>query len=89
MRSQAALGAYVGGLAPLLALCGRPWAALGAAVYDLGPLLWPMLAVLGRSWDICWPSWAVLGLLPPVLGRLGPKSGPNPSGSRIQEAEAL
>ena len=47
-------------------LCGRPWAALGASVCDLGPLLgsWglcgglgplfgPLWAVLGRSWGLC------------------------------------
>ena len=36
-------------------------AALGAFVGGLVPLLEPMLEVLGRSWDLCWRSWAVLG----------------------------
>ena len=35
--------------------------ALGAYVGGLGPLLGPMLAVLGRSWGLCWRSWAALG----------------------------
>ena len=35
----------------------------------LGPLLGPMLAVLGRSWALCWRSWAVLGPMLAVLGR--------------------
>ena len=45
----------------------------------LGLLLEPMLAVLGRSWDLCWRSWAALGayvgglglLLGPMLAVLG------------------
>ena len=90
----AALGAFVGGLVPLLEpmlavlahswdLCGRSWAALGACVGGLG-----------RSRGLCWRSCAALGayvgglgpLLGPllaVLGRLGPKSGPGPSGKAI------
>ena len=32
------------------ALCWRSWAALGPCVGGLGPLLGPMLAVLGCSW---------------------------------------
>ena len=43
-------------------LCGRSWVALGAYVGGLGPLLGPMLAVLGRSW--------------PSAGGLGPLLGP-------------
>ena len=65
---------------------GRSWAALGAYVGGLGPLLEPMLAVLGRSWDLCCRSWAALGayagglaaMLEPkwsVLEGSGPKSG--------------
>ena len=57
----AALGAYVGDLKPLLGLYWRSWAALGAAVCGPGPLLEPMLSVLGRSWGLCWRSWAALG----------------------------
>ena len=34
--------------------------ALGAYVGGLGPLLGPMLAVLGRAWGLCWWSWAAL-----------------------------
>ena len=45
----AALGAYAADLGPLLGLYWRSWAALGAAVCGPGPLLEPMLAVLGRS----------------------------------------
>ena len=33
---------------------GRPGAALGAYVAGLGALLECMLAVWGRSWDLCW-----------------------------------
>ena len=44
------------------------WAALGAYVGDLGLLLEPMLAVLGRSWGLCWRSWAALGA---YVGGLG------------------
>ena len=37
-----------------------------------GPLLGPLLAVLGRSWGLCSRSWAILGPLLAVPGRLGP-----------------
>ena len=47
----------------------RSWAALGASVAGLGLLLVPMSAVLGRSWDLCWQSWAALGPQQAVLGR--------------------
>jgi len=70
----AALGAYVGDLKPLLGLYWRSWAALGAAVCGPGPLLEPMLSVLGRSWGLCWRSWAALGAY--VVG-LGPKNAKN------------
>ena len=57
----------------------------------------PVWVVLGRSCGLCWRSWAALGayvgglgpLLGPllaVLGRLGPKSGPGPSGKAIWQA---
>ena len=46
---------------------------LGAYVGGLGPLLGPMLAVLGRSWGLCWQSWAALGA---HVGGLGSGSGP-------------
>ena len=36
----------------------RSWAALGAYVGGLGPLLGPMLAVWGRSWGLCGRSGA-------------------------------
>ena len=86
-------------------LCWRSWAALGAYVGGLGPLLGPMLVVLGRSWGLCWRSWAALrayvgGLgsgSGPKLAVLGPKwsvleairakSGPNPSGKAIWQAD--
>ena len=38
------------------------------------PLFGAMLAVLGRSWDLCWRTWPLLGPLLAVLGRLGPKN---------------
>ena len=97
-RSWVALGACAGGLGPLLGplravlgrswgFCGRSWAALGASVGGLG-----------CSWGPCWRSWAALGasfrglgpLLGPllaVLGCLGPKSGPGPSGKAIWQAD--
>ena len=40
-----------------------------ASVGSLGPLLGPMLAVLGCSWGLCWRSWAALGA---YVGCLGP-----------------
>ena len=54
----------------------------GARSTASGPVLDPLLAVLGRSWGLCWRSWAalgvyvggpgpLLGLLWAVLGRLG------------------
>ena len=72
-----ALGAYVGGLGPLLGpllavldgswgVCWRSWAALGAYVDGLGRLLGRMLA---------------------VLGRLKAKSDPNRSGKVIWQAD--
>ena len=45
--------------------------ALGAYVGGLGPLLGPMLAVLGRSWGL--RSWAALGA---NVGGLGLLLGP-------------
>ena len=39
---------------------GRSWRALRAYVDGLGLLLGPLLAVLGRSWGLCWRSWAAL-----------------------------
>ena len=79
-RSWVALGPYVGGLVPLLGLCWRSCAALGAYVGGLGPLLGPKLAAraaLGAS----------EGGLGTGSGRKAAqswKSGPNPSGSRVQ-----
>ena len=54
-------------------LCWRSWTALGAYVGSLGPLLGPMLAVLGRSLGLCWRSWAALKA---YVGGLGSRSGP-------------
>ena len=68
---RSALRCYVGGLGPLL---GPMFAVLGL-----------MLAVLGRSWGLCWRSWRLLGPLLAVLGRLGPKNNPNPSGKAIRQ----
>ena len=47
--------------------------ALGAYVGGLGPLLGPVLVVLGRSWGLCWRSWAALGA---DVGGLGLLLGP-------------
>ena len=54
-------------------ICARSWVALGAYVGGLGPLLGPMLAVLGRSWALCCGSRATLGA---HVGGLGPLLGP-------------
>ena len=53
-------------------LCGRSWAALGAYVGGIEPLLGPMFAILGRSWGLCWRSWAALCA---SVGRLGRSPG--------------
>ena len=97
-RSWAALGTYVGGLGPLLALSRRSWAALGTYVGDLGPLL----GLYGRSWANLGPStgglgctWAALGayvgdlepLLRPMLAVSG-KVAQTRAGTWSQEAEA-
>jgi len=47
-------------------LSRRSWAAVGAYLDGLGPLLELMLAVLGRSWDASGHSWSALRAL---LGR--------------------
>ena len=97
-RSWAALGAYVGclgayvgglgsGAGPKLAvlgrswglcwlswgLCWRSWAALRAYVGGLGSGSGPKLAVLGPKWS--------------VLEAIRAKSGPNPSGKAIWQAD--
>ena len=80
-RSWAGLGAYVGGLGPVLgptlSVLGRSWG-----------LCW-------RSWAVLGPKLAVLAALGASEGGLGTgsgrkaaqtrKSGPNPSGSRVQK----
>ena len=64
-------------------LCGRSWPSLGAYVRDLGRILGPLLAVLGR---LGW-SWPLLGPLGAVLGRdqarkwPTPERGQDPTGS--------
>ena len=68
-RSWVALGAYVGGLGPLLGPMFAVLGPLGTYVGSLRPLLGPMFAVLGRSWALCWRSWAALGPMLAVLGR--------------------
>ena len=68
-RSWGALGTYVGDPGPLLGPYGRSWAALGASVPGLGLLLERMLAVLGRSWALCWRSFSALGPMLAILGR--------------------
>ena len=81
-RSWAALGAYVGGLGPKNA---KSMPTLKMYVFlererdlrpegGLGPLLGLMLAVLGRSWSLCWRSWAALGT---YVGGLGPNNVKN------------
>ena len=73
-------------------LCEGSWAALGAYIGGFGPLLGPMLAVLGRSRGICGRAEVVLGPLWVVLGCsrglcerswdvIRPESGPGSSGS--------
>ena len=83
-RSWVALRSTVGGLGqllglmwvvlgPLRAILGRSWASVGG----LGPLSVPSLAILDRSWDLCWRSWAILGR----------KVAPNLSGKAIWQAD--
>ena len=57
-------------------LCVRSWAALGAFVGGPGPLLWPLLAVLGRSWASAGGPGPLLGPLYAVLAALGRLVGP-------------
>ena len=82
-RSWAALAAYLRGPRPSWDLCWRSWATFGAFVGGLGPLLGPMLAVLGCSWDLCWRSWALLGRNVAQTPVRRFKCGPNPSGKAI------
>ena len=53
----------------LMCLCAWSQAVLMASVGGLGPLLGPLLAVWGRSWGLCWRSWAALEA---YVGGLGP-----------------
>ena len=74
--------ACVGGLRPLLwpllsvlgAYVGIPGPLLGLMLALL-VLLGPVFAVLGRSWGLCWLSWAALGVCVdgpgPLLGPVG------------------
>ena len=75
-------------------LGGRSWGALRVYVDGLGLLLGPLLAVLGRSWDLCGQSGAahgtyvgglgsLLGSMWAVLGAISAKSSPNPSRKAI------
>ena len=50
-------------------LCVRSWAALGAFVGGPGPLLWPLLAILERSWASVGGPGSLLGPILAVLGR--------------------
>ena len=78
----------------LAAVLGRSWAALGPYVGGLGPLLGPMLAVLvalgtyvggpGGSKAEKWPKPKQEGDLASGSRR---KSGPNPSGKVIWQAD--
>ena len=76
-QSLAALGAYVGGLGPLLepmlAVLGRSW-----------DLSWRSWAALWASVGGLGPSVAGLGPMLAVLGGLRPKSGPSPSGKAVR-----
>ena len=80
----AALGPYVGPMLIVLGsmlavlgrsrgLCWRSWAALRAYVGGLGSGSGPKLAVLGPKWS--------------VLEAIRAKSGPNPSGKAIWQAD--
>lgn len=80
-RIRTHMGGLRGGSGPELAVLGR-----GSR---------RMWAVLGRSRGLCRRSWALLGpklaVLEPkwsVLEAIGARSVSNPSGSRIQEAQA-
>ena len=82
-----------GGLRPFWGLCGRSWtvlmplwavlAVLGASAGGPGPLLGRMLAVPGRSWDLCWRSWASVG------GPGGPGGPDRSDGPDRSEAQSL
>ena len=50
---------------------GRSWAAFGAHLGSLRPLLGRSWALLGRSWALSGRSWALLGALGALLGGLG------------------
>ena len=63
---------------PLFAVLGP----LGTYVGGLGPLLGPMLAVLGRSWGLCWRSEAALGIY------VGGPGGPEGRWERRERREA-
>ena len=78
----AALEASVGGPEPSCAekikehdhhLAKCVYFSSGSAICGLGVglelLLGPMLSVLGRTWNLCWRSWAALGA---YVGGLGP-----------------
>jgi hypothetical protein len=60
--------AFLGSLLGLVCLSRWPEAALGASLGDLGPLLGPMLAALGRSWSLCKRSWVALGASVAISG---------------------
>ena len=50
-------------------ICWWSWVALGTYVGDLGKLVWPLLAILGRSWASAGGSGPLLGAMLAVLGR--------------------
>ena len=84
----------MGGLGRSGGLCWRSCAALGAYVGDLGPLLGPMLAVLGGLGayvgglgPLVEPMLAVLEHLGAEVVGLGAKSGPGPSGKAIWQGD--
>ena len=68
-RSWGGLGIYVGDRGPLLWLCGRSCAALGASVCGPGPLSGPLCAILVRSWVSTRGLGSPLRSLYAVLGR--------------------
>ncbi len=69
------LRAVLGRSRGLWAVLGRSWGFSRASCWRsrtvLGPLFGAMLAVLVRSWDLCWRSGPLLEPLLAVLGRLG------------------
>ena len=79
-RAWAALGPLLAVLGRSWGLCGRSWVAFRAFVGDLGPLLGPLLAVLGPLGP---KSRSKPGRESDLASGSRPKSGPNPSGKAV------